>query len=117
MALNEEAKIYGLCLVRLTHQIEKAKEASSSRSDKTGRVLLESYNSGDLEDIIDILELYDVQERTFEAVGEKLEELAYTATVLTGEELSFDFSEEGLLGLYLSLPDREAVGLSGRSEE
>ncbi|MBI3592746.1 MAG: hypothetical protein HY099_04625, partial [Nitrospirae bacterium] len=69
-------------------------------------ILLECYNTGDLDDIIDILELYDIEERTFEAFREKLEELAYTVSVLIRETLFFDFTQNGHLGLYLSLNSR-----------
>lgn len=92
-------KIYGLCLERLKHQITNAK----SRAAGAERVLLESYNTGDPEDIIDILELYDVTERTIEQVTEKLEDLAYTISVLTREKLRFDFTDEGYMGLFLSV--------------
>ncbi|MEW6117375.1 MAG: hypothetical protein AB1553_10800 [Nitrospirota bacterium] len=92
-------KIYGLCLERLKHQITTAK----SRAAGVERVLLESYNTGDPEDIIDILELYDVTERTIEQVTEKLDDLAYTVSVLTREKLQFDFTDEGHIGLFLSV--------------
>ncbi|HET6515891.1 MAG TPA: hypothetical protein VFG09_12080 [Thermodesulfovibrionales bacterium] len=112
MAMNDEVKIYGLCLIRLRHQIDRAKAQGLSQGlQGEGRILLESYNSGAIEDIIDILELYDVEEQTVRAVREKLDDLAYTVSVLTGEELSFDFSDEGHLGLYLALHYRVAAGL------
>jgi hypothetical protein len=97
-------KIYGLCIERLEFQIGNAKK----RLNESGQVsdehfLLESYNTDDPEDIIDILELYDINERSFEAVREKLEELAYTVSVLTRETLTFGITERGHLGLYLAV--------------
>jgi hypothetical protein len=100
----EGAKIYGLCIERLKHQINNAR----GRVEKEGvqyedRYLLESYNTGELDDIIDILELYDIEDRTLELVHEKLEELAYTVSVLTRETLTFGYTYKGHLGLYLAL--------------
>ena len=110
MALNDELKIYGLCLQRLNHQIGIAKGRLNSSAQKpTGEVLLESYETGIVEEIIDILELYDVEAQTFEAVQEKLDDLACTVSVLTGEKLCFDYTGDGHLGLYLALPDRTAA--------
>lgn len=98
----EGVKIYGLCLERLRHQIKKAKERTGRDGlNDSGRMLLESYNTGELDDIIDILELYDVKERTFSEVKEKLEELAYTVSELARERVMFDYTHEGHLGLYL----------------
>jgi hypothetical protein len=94
-----EAKIYGLCLERLRHQINKAKEKGSISGD----YLLEGYNTGDIDDIIDILELYDLEERSYDGLMQKLDDLAYTVSVLTQEKLFFDFTEEGHLGLYITL--------------
>lgn len=100
----EGAKIYGLCIERLRHQINNAKY----RVEKEGMqdqelYLLESYNSGEIDDIIDILELYDIEDRTPAQVNEKLEELAYTVSILTRETLSFGYTDNGHLGLYLAL--------------
>ena len=99
----DDVKIYGLCIERLKFQIGNAKERlneSSPVSDE--HFLLESYNTDDPEDIIDILELYDINERSFEAVREKLDELAYTVSILTRETLTFGITERGHLGLYLA---------------
>jgi hypothetical protein len=100
----EGAKIYGLCIERLKCQIRNAK----SKRDKSSypvreKMLIESYNTGDIDDIVDILELYDVEEHTSGQVREKLEELAYTVSVLTREALSFGITHEGYFGLYLTL--------------
>lgn len=112
--MNDELKIYGLCLIRLKHQIRIAKDKAESLAFPAPQALLESYNSGAIDDIIDILELYDLEEQTFDEVWKKLDDLAYTVSVLTGETLSFGFSEEGHLGLYLALNETAAVGLAGR---
>lgn len=94
-----EAKIYGLCLERLRYQIKKAREKGSISGD----YLLEGYNTGEIDEIIDILELYDLEERSYHGLMQKLDDLAYTVSLLTQENLFFDFTEEGHLGLYLSL--------------
>jgi hypothetical protein len=100
----EGSKIYGLCLERLKYQIDNARvRFGGALSRQAEPVLLESYNTGDREDIIDILELYDIEERTPERLNEKLEELSYSASVLLRETLSFDYTDEGHLGLYLAL--------------
>jgi hypothetical protein len=100
----EAAKIYGLCLERIRHQILHAKQRTHGGRLHDVPILLESYNTGDIEDIIDILELYDIEERTHEGLEEKLEDLAYTVSELVREVLFFDYTEEGHMGLYLSLP-------------
>ena len=99
----EAAKIYGLCLERITHQVIRAKQRTNGGQQHNGQILLESYNTGDIEDIIDILELYDIEVRTPEGLKEKLEDLAYTVSELMREVLFFGYTEEGHLGLYLSL--------------
>lgn len=95
----DTVKIYGLCLERLKYQLRNAMNKTSLHN----RMLLECYNTGDPDDIIDILELYDIEERTIESVINKLADLAYTVSALTCETLSFDFTEKGYLGLYLEL--------------
>ncbi len=101
----ETASVCGLCLGRLKYQIDNAKKraAADSRRVRSGRVLLESYYTGEPDEIIDILELYHVKDRTLEGVVETLAELSYSASVLTRESLHFDFDKEGHFGLYLSL--------------
>ncbi|HAM49912.1 MAG TPA: hypothetical protein DCP92_04165 [Nitrospiraceae bacterium] len=107
MNMDDSVKIYGLCLERLKHQIKNAKDRLAAETRTTpDHVLLESYYTGESEDIIDILELYDLEEKTFESLREKLNDLAYTVSVLVSETLTFGFTEEGHLGLYLSIPDR-----------
>lgn len=100
-----EAKIYGLCLERLSHQIKKARENGAI----TGNYLLEGYNTADIDDIIDILELYDLEERSYDGLMQKLDDLAYTVSVLTQEKLFFGFTDEGHLGLYLVLNKKAEV--------
>jgi hypothetical protein len=95
----ENAKIYGLCLERLKHQIKLAR----ARDGASGRVVLESYFTGDIDEIIDILELYDLEHRTPEALGEKLDDLAFTVSTLTRERLEFGYCEDGSLCLYVKL--------------
>lgn len=103
-SMEEGVKIYGLCLERMRYQIGNAKKkAPSTVPEEQGRFLLESYNTKDIDDIIDILELYDIESKSFEHLRVKLEELAYTVSVLTREIISFGFTDEGHLGLYLTL--------------
>jgi hypothetical protein len=101
--MEEGVKIYGLCLERLRHQIKNAKQKPQDAArKKDGIFLLESYNTGDIEDIIDILELYDIEKKNFESLQNKLDEIAYTVSLLTRETISFAFTDEGHLGLYLT---------------
>jgi len=105
-------KIYGLCLERLRFQITNAKMRRERPWPGCGeRVMLECYNTGGPDDIIDILELYDVKERTFAEVNEKLEDLAYTVSELVRDQVMFDYTDEGHLGLYLALPEDASVRL------
>lgn len=100
--MMEDVKIYGVCLVRLAHQINIAKEkVTENGNGSDDRVLLESYCTGDIDEIVDILELYDLEERTDTALREKLQELAYTVSLLARRTIAFDYTEDGHLGLYL----------------
>jgi len=99
----DNAKIYGICLERLKHEIRLAKQRAEAGAGKGDPVLLECYNTGEIEDIIDILELYDVEEKTYVILKEKLEELACSISELSREALMFDYTEKGHLGLYLSV--------------
>jgi hypothetical protein len=107
----EGVKIYGLCLERLKHQIGIAQKRAALSSRAEDRILLECYNTGDSEEIIDILELYDVEERSAEGVAEKLDELAYTVSELLREHLTFDYTSDGHLGLYWLVPAEAVVPL------
>lgn len=99
----KDIKIYGLCLERLRYQITNAKQKQETGS--TGHhnsILLESFMTADIEDIIEILELYDLQENTPEALKEKLEDLAYTVSLLLLETIHFGRTSEEHLGIYLT---------------
>lgn len=98
-------KIYGICLERVGQLITKAKQRLNGSSQK-GRVLLESYCTGDINDIVYILVLYDLKERTPEGLRKELEQVASTLSRIAHEDLSFGYTEEGHLGLYLTLTDR-----------
>jgi|GEM_PF-743265 len=100
----EGLKIYGLCLERLRHQIEIAKYGChDNRYQLEGWVLLESYQTNKEEEIIDILDLYDIEDRTCTGVKDRLDDLALTVSVFARETLRFDLTHDGNLGLYLSL--------------
>lgn len=95
----DDAKIYNVCLMRVKHQIAKAKERLGDYSSSEAVIVLESYNTNDPEEIIDILELYDLEDRTPAGLVEKLEDLSYTVSVLVREKVVFDYDEKGNLGL------------------
>lgn len=101
-----DAKIYGLCLERLKHQIGNAKKRSNGSG--AASVILESYNTSDIDDIIDILELYDLAERTQSALTEKLDELAFTASVMMRNEIVFAYDGDGNLGIFLVFETADA---------
>ncbi len=96
----EGLKIYGICLERLQYQINHALNRSNG-SEK--RLLLESYLTSDPEEIIDLLELFDISHRDIHSVMQKLEELADDVSLLVRNRIKFDFSEDGHLCLYLML--------------
>ncbi len=102
----DDVKIYGLCLERLRYQITNARK----RMNGQDRFILECYNTGEIDDIIDILELYDIAEKTQEHLSKKLDELAYTASLLVRESLTFDYTDDGHLGLYWIIPGRSVPG-------
>jgi len=107
----EGAKVYGLCLERLEFQIKNAlarisKDSSLYKPDNG--FVLESYCTGDIDEIIDLLEIYDVPDRKRETVIGKLSEIAYSASILLGETVRFDFSDEGFLCIYLILKKSSA---------
>jgi hypothetical protein len=94
-----DAKIYGLCLERIKHQILNA------RTRGEGKVLLETYCTTDTGEIVDILELYDLEERTDEGLWEKLSELAFTVSLLVGHTLEFGHGPDGEIGLFVVFTD------------
>jgi hypothetical protein len=97
----EGLKIYGVCLKRLQHQIKIARERIERENlQGSERIVLESYRTGDIDEIIDIRELFDVKEETHETVHEKLKELARDVSLMVRETVEFDFSDEGHLCLY-----------------
>lgn len=101
----EGVKIYGVCMERLEHQIKLAKTRIANNPDiaKTKTMVLESYNTGDMDEIIDILELYDLPDDNEEAVLNKLEEVALSVSILARETITFDFCDKGFLCLYLKV--------------
>jgi hypothetical protein len=99
----EGFKIHNICLDKLTERIDEARIGSEVRSDKDGRILLESYNTSDIDEIIRIIGISDLRDRTIEGLLEKLEDLSLTLSCFTQEDLIFAFSEQGDLGLYLSV--------------
>lgn len=90
-----DAKIYGLCLERIKHQIFNAR----TRGEK--KVLLETYCTAETGEIVDILELYDMEDKTDEGLWEKLSELAFTVSVLIGHKLEFGYGPDGEIGLFV----------------
>jgi hypothetical protein len=101
----EGVKIYGVCMDRLAHQIKLAKARLAGLPPSSGKkiLVLESYNTGDMDDIIDILELYDLPDNDTEAVLNKLEEVAMSVSILARETISFDFCDKGYLCLFLQV--------------
>ena len=113
----EEVKIYGLCLERLKYQIGLANQKVNSDAQSIQeRFLLESYNTAEIDDIIDILELYDLEDTTSNHFKEKLEELAYTVSLLLRETLAFDLTDDGHLGLFLLTRDESLTMLEQENE-
>ncbi len=105
----DDAKIYNVCLMRVKHQILKANERLGNGLAPDGGIFLESYNTGDPDEIIDILELYDLQDRTPSALEAKLEELAYTVSILVKEKIVFAYDGKGNLGLKFSPKESSSV--------
>lgn len=103
----QQAKIYGVCLERVSELIGKAKKRLNGCIHGS-RVLLESYHTCDLDDIIYILELYDIEEHTQGGLRKELEYVASAISDVTGETLTFGYTETGHLGLYLRAGQRTA---------
>jgi hypothetical protein len=103
----EEGKIYNVCLQRVKFQITNAMRRLNNDTPPQGRLILESYNSGDIEEIIDILEIYDLEDRTRTGLTEKLDDLAYTVSALVRTQIAFDYDEKGNLGLFLVVDERK----------
>lgn len=102
-------KVNGVCLQRVAQLISKAKERLNGNIYQ-GQVLLESYCTGDVEDIVHILVLYHLRERTREGLAKELEKLAFALSRIAHEELSFGYCESGNLGLYLTITDGDRAG-------
>lgn len=97
----KNSKIYGICLDRLSELIGKAKvRMNGSRQDR--QVLLESYNTGNVNDIVYILDLYDLEEHTYTGLIKELEFVASSISEVMRETLTFGYCESGHLGLYLA---------------
>lgn len=109
-----DGKIYNVCLERLKFQITNAIQRGNGQALSSGRFILESYNTGDIEEIIDILEIYDLEDRTRTGLAKKLEEVAYTVSVLVRYQIAFDYDKKGNLGLFLLLNESAAEKLGGR---
>ncbi|MBI5143220.1 MAG: hypothetical protein HZA20_13680 [Nitrospirae bacterium] len=122
--MDDDAKIYNVCLQRVKFQIENAIKrlnaslassassaslANSANSAHSGRITLESYQTDDIEEIVDILELYDLEDRTEAGLKEKLDDLAYTVSVLVRETVAFDYDDRGSMALFLVVNQDEAV--------
>lgn len=105
---DEDFKIYGCCLERIKFQIREAQKRRARPVD--GKVVLESYFTGELDEIVDLLELYDLDEETCEALEEKLADLAYDVSLLAREKVEFAYDRRGDLCLYwLPGPEFQAV--------
>jgi len=102
----DDAKIYNVCLQRVKFQITGAKQRQGNALPAAAKVILESYNTGDIDEIIDILEIYDLGSHDRIGLEEKLEDLAYTVSILVKDTIVFDYDEKGNLGLYLILKKR-----------
>lgn len=96
-------KIYGMCLERLQHQISLAKKRIKAMNPPSERIVLECYYTKDVEDIIDVLELFDIEHKDMDTVNQKLSDLADDISMMMRERLEFCFNENGDLCLYLIL--------------
>ncbi len=96
----EGLKLYGVCLERLQHQIS---QALSRTNGARGRVVLESYMTSDPQEIIELLELFDIEHEDMESVMRKLKEIAEDVSMMVKRRVEFGFSDEGELCLYLVL--------------
>lgn len=102
----EGAKVYGICLGRLEFQVKNALERLKKDPvlyDRQRGFALESYNTDDMDEIVDLLEIYDVPDRKRETIMKKLAEVAYSASLLVGATVEFGFCEAGFLCLYLKV--------------
>ena len=110
----EGAKIYGVCLERLEFQVKNALERlkkDPALYDKQKGLAIESYNTDDMDEIVDLLEIYDVPDRKRETILKKLDEVACSASLLVGETVEFGFCEAGFLCLYLKQDEKEKYSI------
>ena len=105
----KDVKFYGLCLERLRFQIGNAKKRIAVADRICEGLLLECYNTSDPEEIIDILELYDIEDRSLSGVLKKLDDLAYTVSLLLREGIGFGLTGKGELGLYWAAAPSGAI--------
>jgi len=105
----KDAKFYGLCLERLRFQVGNAKKRITVTDRICEGLLLESYNTSDPEEIIDILELYDIEDRSLSGVLEKLDDVACTVSLLLREKIGFGLTANGDLGLYWAVAPAEEI--------
>ncbi|TAN40711.1 MAG: hypothetical protein EPN25_06705 [Nitrospirae bacterium] len=112
----DEAKIYNVCLQRVKFQITNAKKRLAASHVTADAMVLESYNTGDLVEIIDILEIYDLEDHTPQGLKEKLQDLAYTVSVMVRDTIAFDFDDKGHLALYWVVEDAAAVTVTENEE-
>ena len=101
----QDFKLYGLCIMRLRHQIQRALDSGRMRD---GRVELESFCTAETDEIVDLLELYDLEDRTRAGLMEMLGELAADASLFVSGQIEFAFNEESELSLYLLAEEAEA---------
>lgn len=94
----ESFKLYGICIERLKHQLALARKRVGEQA--SDRVALEGYQTGDVDVIIDILELYDLEERTPEMLWRKLEDVAHDVSLFIKETIEFGYDDNGNLCLY-----------------
>lgn len=94
----ENFKLYGVCVERLKHQLSLARKRVGDRI--VDRVVLEGYQTGDIDEIIDILEFYDIEAKTPAALQSKLEELAHDVSLFIKETIEFGYDDNGNLCLY-----------------
>ena len=107
----DEVKIYGLCLGRIKYQLTIAGKKHAETSSAQGNVLLESYCTSNIDDLIDILDLYDIEDRTWDGLMNKLDDLAQTVSALMRKTLMCAITDEGHLGLYFVTSDTVYSGM------
>ena len=64
------------------------------------RVVLEGYQAGDIDEIIDLLEFYDIEEKTPGALQDKLEALAHDVSLFVKEIIEYGYDDNGNLCMY-----------------